>query len=119
MHDKRVHGGITLGPMVQDPKLSKLEKMKEVVTAEDMSVDIKKMGTEAPAGRTWASWEQYAAPNANVAVAEGGVPEGRVHGGSLLAMLASSSGIGSSNSKGVASEPSEPSSSFMMPRSWI
>ncbi|GLT34801.1 hypothetical protein SLA2020_092960 [Shorea laevis] len=123
VHDKRVHGGITLGPMVQDPKPSKLEKMKEVVTAEDMSVDIMKMGTEGPAGRTWAHWEQYAVPNANVAVAEGCVPvfvpEGRVHGGSLLAMLASSSGIGSSNSKGVASEPSEPSSSFTMPRSWI
>ncbi|GKV23210.1 hypothetical protein SLEP1_g32967 [Rubroshorea leprosula] len=119
VQDKRVHGGITLGPMIQQPKLGNPEKMKEVVNAEDMNIDITKMGSstiEASAGRTWADWNQYGVSNANVPVAEGGIslpaPEGRVHGGILMAVLAGGPGVGSSNSNGVASDP-------LTPRKWI
>ncbi|OMP06098.1 putative transcription factor [Corchorus olitorius] len=93
VQDKRVHGGATLGPIVQDPRLSKSEKMKEIVIAEDMNVDIMKMGSdiEASADRTCSGLNQYGHPNARISVGEGGftvfAPEGRVHGGSLLAML--------------------------------
>ncbi|XWS39628.1 hypothetical protein CRYUN_Cryun18bG0071400 [Craigia yunnanensis] len=49
VQDKRVHGDATPGPIVQDLKLSKSGKMKEIITAEDMNVDIMKIesGIEA------------------------------------------------------------------------
>ncbi|XWS48858.1 hypothetical protein CRYUN_Cryun13aG0112800 [Craigia yunnanensis] len=125
VQDKRVHGGATLGPIVQDPKLSKSEKMKEFVTVEDMNVDITKMGSiiEASAGRTCSGLNQNGIPDARNFVGEGGfsvfVPEGRVHGGSLMAMLVGGSGLGSGNSEGLAGDPSEPSKSFMAPQSWM
>ncbi|XWS50029.1 hypothetical protein CRYUN_Cryun12cG0053400 [Craigia yunnanensis] len=125
VQDKRVHGGATLGPIVQDPKLSKSGKMKEIVTAEDMNVDIMKMGSgvEASAGRTCSRLNQYGVSNACNSVGEGGfsvfAPEGRVHGGSLIAMLAGGSRLGSGNSEGLAGDPSEPTKSFTVPQSWM
>ncbi|XVF13040.1 hypothetical protein REPUB_Repub08aG0173500 [Reevesia pubescens] len=125
VQDKRVHGGATLGTIVQDPKLSKSEKMKEIVTAEDMNVGIIKMGSgiEALAGTNCSGLNQYGLPNARNSVGEGGfsvfVPEGRVHGGSLMAMLVGGSGLGLGNSEGLAGDPSEPSKSFMAPQSWM
>ncbi|XP_022720975.1 uncharacterized protein LOC111278581 isoform X2 [Durio zibethinus] len=125
VQDKRVHGGATLGPTVQDPKLCKSEKMKEIVTSEDMNVDIMKLGSgiEALAGRTCSGLNQYGIPNARNSVGEGGfsvfVPEGRVHGGSLMGMLVGGSGLGSGNSEGLAGDPSEPSKYFMEPQSWM
>ncbi|XVF51394.1 hypothetical protein PTKIN_Ptkin04bG0181700 [Pterospermum kingtungense] len=119
VQDKRVHGGATLGPIVLDPKLSKSEKMKETVMDEDMNVDITKMGSggEALAGSS-SGLNHYGIP-----VGEGGfsvfVPEGRVHGGSLMAMLVGGSGPGSSNSERSVGDPSERSKSFMVPKSWM
>ncbi|KAM4123268.1 hypothetical protein ACB094_01G146800 [Castanea mollissima] len=109
VQDKRVHGGINLGLMVQDPKLSQPEKMKEVIT-EDMNVDVVKMGSSIVtlAGRTDLN---KPAPVF--------LPEGRVHGGSLMAMLTGSSGIGSSSSKGVVGASSEPTKTYMMPHGWM
>lgn len=79
--------------------------MKEVIT-EDMNVDVVKMGSSVvtSAGRT----------DLNIP-APVFLPEGRVHGGSLMAMLTGSSGIGSSSSKGVVSASSEPTKTYMMP----
>ncbi|XVE57981.1 hypothetical protein DITRI_Ditri04bG0133100 [Diplodiscus trichospermus] len=117
VQDKRVHGGATLGPIVQDPKFSESEKMKEIVTADDMIVDTMKVGNglEDSADRTCSGLNQYGIPNAHNSVGEGGlsvfVPEGRVHGGSLMAMLG--------KSEGLVGDPSEPTKSFMAPQSWI
>ncbi|CBI34417.3 unnamed protein product, partial [Vitis vinifera] len=95
VQDKRVHGGATLAHTVQIPSPSKPEKMKDVVATEDMNVDIMKMmGILAP--------------------------EGRVHGGSLMAMLAGSPGLSPSDSKTLISGgPSEPRKPYMMPQSWM
>ncbi|PIA49210.1 hypothetical protein AQUCO_01300211v1 [Aquilegia coerulea] len=68
VQDEQVHGGGTLGPTAQDVKPSKLEKFKDVVIVEDTPVDVMKPSLPS-------------------------IPEGRVHGGNLMAMLASSSGL--------------------------
>ncbi|XP_052209997.1 uncharacterized protein LOC127813205 isoform X1 [Diospyros lotus] len=103
VQDKRVHGGATLGPMVHDPKPNKPQKMKEVVNGEDMNVDIMNMqssGVTIPGPDSF-NWKQFELQHACL---PGGdevrsappalAPEGRVHGGSLLAMLTGSSGLG-------------------------
>ncbi|MBA0707536.1 hypothetical protein Golax_019573 [Gossypium laxum] len=119
VQDKRVHGGDTIGPIVHDPKLSKYEKMKEIVTPEVMNVDIMGSGTEA----TCSGLNQHRVPNPCNSSVEGGfspfVPEGRVHGGSLMAMLAGGSGLGSGNCEGLAANPSEPNKSHMAPQKWM
>ena len=112
--DKRVHGGVNLG-LIQDPKLSLPEKMKDVVIAEEMNVDVVKMGSVVgtSAGRTCSVGE------GNLSPAPVYLPEGRVHGGSLMAMLTASSGVGSSSSKGVVGGSSEPMKTYMMPHGWM
>lgn len=113
VQDKRVHGGVTLGPIVQE---------KEVVT-EDMNVDVLKMGNTVGtlAGRSYSDLKQCGVPSAQNSVRDGNLsavpvylPEGRVHGGSLMALLTSSS-VDSSSGKGVVVAPSEPMKSYMMP----
>ncbi|KAG6633986.1 uncharacterized protein LOC122289630 [Carya illinoinensis] len=103
VQDKRVHGGATLGPMVQDPNLN--QQGREVITR-DMNVDVLNIGNNmgALAGRTYSDSKQFGVPIAQISVGEGNLssvpvylPEGRVHGGSLIALLTSSSGLGSSS----------------------
>ncbi|KDP25357.1 hypothetical protein JCGZ_20513 [Jatropha curcas] len=124
VQDKRVHGGITLGPIIHEPKISQPQKLKEVA-AEDMNVDIVKMGSNlgASASKPTSDLKDFAVPNAHIPVGEAGlssvpvfVPEGRVHGGSLMAMLAGGSGTGS---RSLGSDPSEPQKSFIVPKSWM
>lgn len=109
VQDKRVHGGVTLGPIVHDPKGAQPENMKEVATAEDMSVDAVKLASMMgpSTGRTKLDMKHFGVPNTHFSVTEPGasshlvfVPEGRVHGGSLMAMLAGGSGVGSSKQPG-------------------
>lgn len=128
VQDKRVHGGVNLGPVVQDPKLSKPEKLKEAIT-EEMNVDIMKMGNSlgTSAGKTCSDLKQYEVLK-HITAGEGAlspmsvlVPEGRVHGGSLMAMLTGSSNIGcsSSNKERDGDPSSEPWKSYMLPQSWM
>jgi len=128
VQDKRVHGGVTLGPMVQDPKISQSEKTKEVVTVEDMTVDIVKMGTSArdSLGRTTSDLKHFGVSNAHLSASEAGlssmpvfVSEGRVHGGSLMAMLAGGSGVGSCSNQIVAGDPPEPRKSYITTQNWM
>lgn len=127
VQDKRVHGGFTLGPVVLDPNLHKPEKMKEVVTADDMNVDIMKMGSGLGSSAGKSSDSKHGASNVSDSVGGGGfpsvpvfVPEGRVHGGSLMAMLAGSSGVSSNSSKVVvACDPLVTGKSSIMPQSWM
>ncbi|KAL4283476.1 hypothetical protein GQ457_16G026110 [Hibiscus cannabinus] len=103
VHDKRVHGGATLGPIVLDPKLCNSGKMKEIATTEDTNADTMKTwnGIDPSAGGTCSSLNQHGVPHASSSVGKGGfsvfAPEGRVHGGSLMAMLAGGSGLASVN----------------------
>lgn len=119
MQDKRVHGGATVGAMVQDPKPRKAEKIKDVVNVEDMNVDITKMdsnGVNLPSPASF-GWKQFGVlQQARLPVDDGGisaapvlVSEGRVRGGSLMALLTGNSGIG----------PSEPGKSYVMPHNWM
>ncbi|KAF7828203.1 putative WRKY transcription factor 19 [Senna tora] len=109
VQDKRVHGGVSLGS-VQDPHVSKPDELKQAVISKEMEMDVK--------------LDEVA--NVNVSTGEGGhspmsvaAPEGRVHGGSLLAMLAGNSGLGSSSRRGLVDDPSEPMKSCTLPQSWI
>ncbi|KAE8722500.1 putative WRKY transcription factor 19 [Hibiscus syriacus] len=124
VHDKRVHGGATLGPIVLDPQISNSVKMKGIATTEDVNVDTMKMwsGIEPSAGRTCSSLNQYGLPYGSSSVSEGGsafVPEGRVHGGSLMSMLAGDSGLASVDTAGFAGNASEPNESFKSPQNWM
>lgn len=113
--------------MVQDPKLNKPEKMEEVVTADDMNVDIMKMGSGLGTSAGKSSDSKHGVANAGNSVGGGGhpsvpvfVPEGRVHGGSLMAMLAGSSGVSSNSSKFVvAGDALMTGKSSIMPQSWM
>ncbi|KAL4296662.1 hypothetical protein GQ457_12G000830 [Hibiscus cannabinus] len=125
VHDKRVHGGATLGPIVLDPKLSNSGKMKGIATTEDVNVNTMIMwsGIEPSAGRTCSSLDQYGVPYGSNSVGQGGfpalAPEGRVHGGSLMAMLAGDSGLASVNTAGFAGNASEPNKSLKSPQNWM
>ena len=126
MHDKRVHGGISLGSVVQDPHSSKADELKQVLIDKNMDVNMMKIGSSLGAAATCSDFEQLEAATAHVSVKEGGhlpmsvvVPEGRVHGGSLMAMLTGSSSRGSSSGRGLVGDPSEPIKGYAMPQSWI
>ncbi|KAE8670226.1 hypothetical protein F3Y22_tig00112159pilonHSYRG00016 [Hibiscus syriacus] len=121
VHDKRVHGGATLGHIVLDPQLSNSGKMKGIATTEDVNVDAMKMWSaiEPSAGRTCSSLNQYGLPYGSSSVSKGGsafAPEGRVHGGSLMAMLAGDSGLASVDTAGFSGNASELNKSFKSPQ---
>ncbi|CAK9172402.1 unnamed protein product [Ilex paraguariensis] len=118
VQDKRVHGGGSLGNMVQDSQPGKPEKMKEVVYADDMRIDV--MNLESSVGYNGSRWKHFGVQQASLPDGGGSsvmIPEGRVHGGSLLSMLAGSSGLGFGSGKSIGGGPSEPEESYMMPQS--
>jgi len=113
--DKRVHGGVSSGPVIQDTHDSKLGELKQIVINEDMDVDMIKMGnpqTDDPITCSVAKLNEVTSTHlpageddhTPILVA---VPEGRVHGGSLMAMLKGNSSLGTSDGKGLLSDPSE------------
>lgn len=124
MNDKRVHGGVSLGS-VQDPHSSKPGEPKQVLLDRDIEMAMMKGTAAAP--RSCSVLKQYEVASADFSAEEGdhfprpvAVPEGRVHGGSLMAMLTGNSSGGSSSRKGLAStNPSEPIKGHFMPQSWI
>ncbi|XP_058200082.1 uncharacterized protein LOC131315021 isoform X2 [Rhododendron vialii] len=116
VQDKRIHGGDTLGQMVQDPKPSKPEKMKEVVE-EDMNVDVFRMGPSIFNRKQFRLSPDRLPVGGDGGLSDTpGIPEGRVHGGrSFLAMLTGSPGLGSNGSKSFIGEPSKPGKSYLAP----
>ena len=113
MQDKRVHGGATIGSLVQDPQLEKLEKMKEVI-ADDMNVDVTKVASSFvnSAGGTNFGFNQFGGPS-NFPVGEG-----RVHGGSHFIKV--SSVLSTSSSKGIVDgDPSEQMKPYIIPQNWM
>ncbi|KAF5191120.1 F22C12.10 [Thalictrum thalictroides] len=95
VQDEQVHGGGTLGPTAQDVKPIKLEKFKDVVIVEDTPVDVMKTSRMVNINRyKQSSLLQFPPvvhmPNRKETLLPGQppIPEGRVHGGNLMAMLA-------------------------------
>lgn len=102
--------------------------MKEVASPEDMNVDIVKMaatlGTSVSIGTS--DLRYVVVPNAPLTVAEPGqaalpelISEGRVHGGSLMAILSGGSSVASSSNQVVAGESADLRNSNIMPQSWM
>ncbi|CAI0414755.1 unnamed protein product [Linum tenue] len=119
VQDKRVHGGITLGTMVQeDPKAHKSGKMKEVVmTHEDMVLDVGKMGVTANVSSEDGTSSEFeeSGGEADHSTTPSSATEGRVHGGSLMAMLQT----GSSGASSSGNRQLEQSMSCSVPIKWM
>ncbi|KAG1330398.1 hypothetical protein COCNU_02G003660 [Cocos nucifera] len=114
VEDHQVHGGHVLGAVTaRYPAPSKSEKMKEVVVDQDM---FSKMGSGRESRLNWSRLDQktlmhHANPRHSGIIS---LPEGRVHGGRLMAMLSSNAGLGShsgSQVEGGNSEQGVPSTS--------
>jgi hypothetical protein len=107
------------------------DHLKQVLFDKEMEVAMMKIGNSlgtAAATRTCSDLNQLEVASARTSTEEGGhfpmsaaVPEGRVHGGSLMAMLTAGSSSGTSRGKGLASsDPSIPIKGYnTMPQSWI
>lgn len=107
---------MVVGTMVQSPTVTQLEKAKETVTTESMSIDVTRItGSEVTSsGTAYSGLQPYGLGNAHYPVTDGGlssmsvsVPEGRVHGGSLMALLASGSPLGPANAEGSVIDQSK------------
>ncbi|KAD3641344.1 hypothetical protein R6Q59_003952 [Mikania micrantha] len=97
VQDKRVHGGATLGTLVHEATPNQPQKMKEVVLPPcdnniSAPVMMQQQQQQPVGGGRWSRGS-----------------EGRVHGGSLIALLAA-------GGSGVRSNPGEGNA---MPRKWI
>jgi hypothetical protein len=107
------------------------DHLKQVLFNKEMEVAMMKIGSSlgtATATGTCSDLNQLEVATARTSAEEGGhfpmsvaVPEGRVHGGSLMAMLSAGSSSATSSGKGLASgDPSIPIKGYnTMPQSWI
>lgn len=114
--DKCVHGSGTLGSAILDSTPQNPGKMKEIVNAEDLYINIMKMGSNV---LTSTGWKYFGFNQASMPVggSSSSVSEGRVHGGSLMAMLACGSRHTLHSSTGTVTT-SEPSKPFATPKNW-
>lgn len=103
MQDQCVHGG-ALVDHVPDPKL---EKMKGIACEEFQLLNL---------GNDRERLAHQAMPRHSGLVS---LPEGRVHGGSLLAMLASSPGLGSLSGGQAEGGNSERGMPYKLVHNWI
>ncbi|XP_068664930.1 uncharacterized protein [Aristolochia californica] len=105
VQDRRVHGGGTLGAAIYDPKSGKVDEKSEA-GSEDMHVDLTKMVNETEDSSGGKGFDKQRCVQRllpmqlaqTVRMSTGkpvlpqepvSLPEGRVHGGSLMALLAS------------------------------
>lgn len=95
VQDKRVHGGATLGTLVHDATPNQPEKMKETLFLPQMTSDTNAMMTS---GFTGSGFKPFGSLAIGERRSSGG--EGRVHGGSLIALLAAGRSGGSSSDAG-------------------
>ncbi|OWM85268.1 uncharacterized protein LOC116203773 [Punica granatum] len=112
VQDKRVHGGAVVAPIVGELVVKRPRKTNEsALTADDASMDLTSNASDAMTGFEFQSSSQYNARESGFfpAVSQVTVPEGRVHGGSLMAILNGGSSLGHPDSK----------ESPMTPQAWI
>ncbi|XP_068469322.1 uncharacterized protein [Phaseolus vulgaris] len=125
--DKRVHGGVSSGPVIQDTHDSKLGELKQIVINQDMDVDMIKMGNpQTDDSITCSVAKLNEVASAHLPSGEDdytpmpvAVPEGRVHGGSLMAMLKGNSSLDMSIRRGLLSDPSDTSKACMVSQTKI
>ncbi|KAL0324248.1 UNVERIFIED_CONTAM: hypothetical protein Scaly_2391900 [Sesamum calycinum] len=120
VQDKRVHGGATIGIVVQEFKVNQPVKMNPIFTVEDMSVDNTIM--ENSIVTCTSSWNYFGNQPAHLPVGSnpslGKVPEGRVHGGNLIAMFAGSPVINVASSGDMVGPP-KPEKAFTTQKTWM
>ncbi|KAG1367722.1 hypothetical protein COCNU_14G001900 [Cocos nucifera] len=119
VHDHCVHGGSTLGSSVmQCPTLVKTEKMKDITVEEDV---LSRIGED---GESFVGWYgsdvknimPHLIPRQSGSVS---LPEGRVRGGSLMAMMASSAGRRSNRTNQSVGGTTEQGASHPKMHRWV
>nr|GMD97635.1 putative wrky transcription factor 19 [Ipomoea batatas] len=116
VQDKRVHGGATIGVIVQDTTPNKPEKLNNTVSHDDMNVDTIKMETSVLTSQNSSSGKCFGLKQASMPVR---APEGRVHGGILMALLTNNnSGLSLGNNTGMVN-PSEPGKTYTVSQNWM
>ncbi|KAK3434284.1 hypothetical protein EUGRSUZ_D01792 [Eucalyptus grandis] len=117
VQDRRVHGGLSVGPILQGQKVTQPEEMEEVVNTEDMNIDVGNICNldlnQFEPGSSKLPIAQSPSDSSTVA------SEGRVHGGSLMAMLNGGIALGSDKDKSLESDEPETGKSLVVPRRWI
>ncbi|KAL2547644.1 loricrin-related [Forsythia ovata] len=107
--DKWVHSGAIIGSVFQESKSNQPAKMNVILTAEDESVEILKIQNSVVTSTN--SWNYHALQQAHLHTgggpSMGTIPEGRVHGGNLMAMF-----VDSFPSRRDMVSPSRPAKSF-------
>lgn len=106
--------------MVLDLAPNHPEKMKGIAHVEDICFDVTKMHSSGMTSGDGSDMKYlgFNQPNIPVGGSSSSVSEGRVHGGSLMALLAGGSGRTSNSSKGAVTA-SEPGSSFVVSKNWM
>ena len=128
VQDNRVHGGITLDPTLQGPIPGTAGKMKDLVTAENMGAEVM-MTTAGSGGNLGVNYFSSAGighslerpTQDNGCPVQISLPEGRVHGGGLMAMLRGdidSVGVGSGSNQAVGGSL-EQGKSYTLPFGWM
>lgn len=109
--------------LVRDPFSSTMEKIKA-----DSRVDGSKTAGSVATSISFLGFEHQPipVPNPSLEVLSVGntlghlsVPEGRVHGGNLMAMLRGNANFGAGSNDQVVDGPSEPGKPFHMPHIWV
>ncbi|GMH08930.1 hypothetical protein Nepgr_010770 [Nepenthes gracilis] len=112
LHDKRVHGHATVGPLLRDKKHKHdaYSQMKEIAPANiplDGMKNLSGKGSSTGGNHSYFGGFNYTVPSdlvtrSTLLPAEGSLPEGRVHGGGLIAMMQGHLGFGSGGGGQVA-----------------
>ncbi|KAF8013352.1 hypothetical protein BT93_I1252 [Corymbia citriodora subsp. variegata] len=117
VQDRRVHGGVSVGPILQGQKVVQPEEMEEVANAEDMNIDAGNISNldlnQCGPGSSKLPIAQ--GPSASSTIAS----EGRVHGGSLMAMLSGGMALGSDKDIRLENDEPEAGKSLVVPQRWI
>lgn len=110
VQDRRVHGGATIGINGQDCVADHSAMIKSIFTVDDFS------GMESNVMKSTSSWTHV--PVGSNVSSSGKVPEGRVHGGNLMAMLEGGPSFNFASSKYNVGPP-EAETSFMTNQRWM
>ncbi|KAL1551976.1 hypothetical protein AAHA92_12832 [Salvia divinorum] len=111
VQDKRVHGGATIGTTVPDSVA-----IQSVFTVEDIGKMENSMVTST---RSWSYFGDHQAhQHVGSSSSARKLPEGRVHGGNLIAMFAGGPSFNFARSNHTV-DPSEPEKSFMTHQAWM
>lgn len=112
VQDKRVHGGGTVGVVVHESKANQPAIMNPIFAVEDMN------GLMTPTNCFNYFGHQAVQRPSGSNPSAGKVPEGRVHGGNLMAMVVGDRGFNFTSSGDIVG-PSEPEKSSMTHQTWM